>query len=283
MNVVTAINKDNAARSAATAPAIGLIIPSVNTYSEPQFTHFAPDGLGIHVARARVAGEWKRPLPDMAGEIATAAKLLSDCHPDMIVFHCTDTSMTQGPQGEGRILDIVKEATGIEALATSKLVREGLEVLGIKKMILLTPYKSNKAVIDYLTASGFTVLRDKAMNLEAKDFGSVTPAQWAQMAKETGRAGRRRRVPVLHQHHPDRGDRRHRAAARQAGGQQQPGGAVGLREAAEKDAAAAQADAGAGPADGASRLARDCPAGSGGLRRQVRPVGNPGLADASAS
>ena len=163
---------------------IGLIIPSVNTYSEPQFTHFAPDGLGIHVARARVAGEWKRPLPDMAGEIATAAKLLSDCHPNMIVFHCTDTSMTQGPQGEGRILDIVKEATGIEALATSKLVREGLEALGIKKMILLTPYKSNKAVIDYLTASGFTVLRDKAMNLEAKDFGSVTPAQWAQMAKE---------------------------------------------------------------------------------------------------
>jgi maleate isomerase len=39
-------------------------------------------------------------------------------------------------------------------------------------------------VIDYVTASGFNVVRDKAMNLEAKDFGSVTPAQWAQMAKE---------------------------------------------------------------------------------------------------
>ncbi len=182
MNVVTAI-KDSAALGSNSAR-IGLIIPSVNTYSEPQFTHFAPAGLGIHVARARVAGEWKRPLPDMAGEIATAAKLLSDCHPNMIVFHCTDTSMTQGPQGEGRILDIVREATGIEALATSKLVREGLEVLGINNMILLTPYKSNKAVIDYVTASGFTVVRDRAMNLEAKDFGRVTPAQWAQMAKE---------------------------------------------------------------------------------------------------
>jgi maleate isomerase len=110
--------------------------------------------------------------------------LLSDCHPNMIVFHCTDTSMTQGQQGEGRILDIVKEATGIEALATSKLVREGLEALGIKNMILLTPYRSNKAVIDYVTASGFAVVRDRAMNLDAKDFGSVTPAQWAQMATE---------------------------------------------------------------------------------------------------
>ena len=32
--------------------------------------------------------------------------------------------MTQGPQGEGKILDIVKEATGIEAMATSRLVLE---------------------------------------------------------------------------------------------------------------------------------------------------------------
>ncbi|MBV8323642.1 MAG: hypothetical protein JO049_23605, partial [Hyphomicrobiales bacterium] len=90
---------------------IGMIIPSVNSMTEPQFNHFAPPGLGVHVARARVAGEWKRPLAAMADEIATSAKLLADVAPDLIVFHCTDTSMTQGPQGEGRILDIVRDAT----------------------------------------------------------------------------------------------------------------------------------------------------------------------------
>jgi maleate cis-trans isomerase len=180
MNVMPTINKAAQAASAR----VGLIIPSVNTYSEPQFNRFAPGGLGIHVARARVAGQWKRPLPEMKDEIAGAARLLSDCHPDVIVFHCTDTSMTQGPQGEGKILDIVKEATGIDAMATSRLVLEALQTLGIKKLVLLTPYKSNKAVIDYLTAAGVTVLRDVAMKLEANEFGSVTPAQWAQMAKE---------------------------------------------------------------------------------------------------
>ena len=66
----------------------------------------------------------------MTDEIATAAKLLADCHPEVIVFHCTDTSMTQGPQGEGKILDIVKNATGIEALATSRLVAESAEIAG---------------------------------------------------------------------------------------------------------------------------------------------------------
>ena len=35
---------------------IGLIIPSVNRMTERQFNHYAPEGLGIHVARGRVAG-----------------------------------------------------------------------------------------------------------------------------------------------------------------------------------------------------------------------------------
>lgn len=175
----------NAATATALPTArIGLIIPSVNTFSEPQFNRFAPDSLGIHIARARVAGPWKRPLPDMAGEIATSAQLLSDCEPDLIVFHCTDTSMTQGPQGEGKILDIVREATGVEAVATSRLVLEALQVLGMKRVALLTPYKSNAPIVEYLKASGVEVVRDVAMKLEALEFGSITPKQWADMAVE---------------------------------------------------------------------------------------------------
>ena len=186
MNVMPAIAKDSAAM---TQPRVrvGLIIPSVNTFSEPQFNHFAPEGMGIHVARARVAGEWKRPLPEMKDEIAGAAQLLSDARPDVIIFHCTDTSMTQGPQGEGKILDIVKDATGIDAMATSRLVLDALQTLVMKKVVLLTPYKTNKAIIDYLTAAGVTVVADVALKLEARNFGSVTPQDWARLARENDR------------------------------------------------------------------------------------------------
>src|SRR5947209_4237033 len=117
MDAVTTLAQSPLPSALAPARArIGMIIPSVNSMSEPQFNRFAPPGLGIHVARARVAGEWKRPLPAMADEIATSARLLSDVKPDLIVFHCTDTSMTQGPQGEGRILDIVRDATSNQAV-----------------------------------------------------------------------------------------------------------------------------------------------------------------------
>ena len=97
------VTTDRAAGAALDLPraAVGLIIPSVNTMSEPQFNHFAPDGLGIHITRARVAGPWRRPLEQMAEEIAFSAKLLADCGPDLIVFHCTDTSMSARSAGRG--------------------------------------------------------------------------------------------------------------------------------------------------------------------------------------
>ena len=187
MNVVLNISKDAASLLPPRAR-VGLIIPSVNTLSEPQFNRFAPEGLGIHVARARVAGQWKRPLPEMADEIATSARLLSDCRPDAIVFHCTDTSMTQGPQGEGRILDIVRDASGVEAVATSRLVLDALQALGLRKVVLLSPYKSNRAIVDYLQASGVTVVHDVALGLESHAFAQITPAQWTELARKNDRS-----------------------------------------------------------------------------------------------
>jgi maleate cis-trans isomerase len=166
---------------------VGMIIPSVNSMTEPQFNHFAPPGLAVHVARARVAGQWKRPLAEMADEIATSAKLLADVAPDLIVFHCTDTSMTQGPQGEGRILEIVREATGIEAVATSRLVLEALQALGLRRLVLLSPYKSNQAIIGYLEATGFAVVHDVALGLEALQFAAVTPREWTELARQHDR------------------------------------------------------------------------------------------------
>jgi len=168
---------------------IGLIIPSVNSLSEPQFNHFAPPGLGVHVTRARVAGEWKRPLTVMADEIALSAKLLADCGPDLIVFHCTDTSMTEGPTGEQTILDLIHDATGIDALATSRLVLEALQALAIRSVVLITPYRSNDSIIRYLQATGCEVVHDVALGLSAREFVTVTPQQWAAIARDNDRAG----------------------------------------------------------------------------------------------
>jgi maleate cis-trans isomerase len=167
---------------------MGLIVPSVNTLSEPQFNRLAPAGLAVHVTRARVAGEWKRPLAEMAGQIAVCAELLADCGCDLIVFHCTDTSMTEGPPGEEQIVSLIRDATGIAAVATSRLVREALSALSIRSMVVLSPYRSNANVIRYLQATGFAVVHDVALGLTGREFAAVPPQRWVDLARAHDRA-----------------------------------------------------------------------------------------------
>jgi len=164
---------------------IGLIIPSVNRMTEPQFNYYAPEGLGVYVARGRVAGQPGKTVAELTDEIAHAAGTLADAAPDLIVFHCTNTSMKEGADGERRIIRLIEQTTGITALSTSSLVNDALQMLGLKKLVLLSPYMSNAPIIAYLKAAGFTVVKDVALKCEdAADFEAVTPQQWLELARE---------------------------------------------------------------------------------------------------
>jgi maleate isomerase len=164
---------------------IGLIIPSVNRMTEPQFNHYAPEGLGVYVARGRVAGEPSKTVAELTDEIAHAAGTLADANPDLIVFHCTHTSMKEGTDGEGRIIRLIEKTTGIKALSTSSLVNDALNALGMKKLVVLSPYMSNAPIIAYLNAAGITVVKDVALKCkDPADFEAITPQQWLELARE---------------------------------------------------------------------------------------------------
>jgi maleate isomerase len=164
---------------------IGLIIPSVNRMTEAQFNHYAPEGLGILVARGRVAGQPGKTVAELTDEIAHAAGTLADAGPDLIVFHCTHTSMKEGADGEARIIDLIRRTTGIEALSTSSLVNDAMRALGLKKLVVLSPYMSNANIIDYLAAAGFAVVADVALKCKTPaDFEKVTPQRWLELAVE---------------------------------------------------------------------------------------------------
>ena len=139
---------------------------------------------GILVARGRLAGG----LPKNGRrrhEIAHAAGTLADAGPDLIVFHCTHTSMKEGTDGETRIIDLIRRTTGIEALSTSRLVNDALHALGLKKLVVFEPEMLNENIIDYLAAAGFTVVKDVALKCQTPaDFEKVTPQRWLELANE---------------------------------------------------------------------------------------------------
>jgi maleate cis-trans isomerase len=164
---------------------IGLIIPAVNRVSEREFNHFAPPGLGIHVTRAQIAGKWRsKSLAELADEITKTTSTLAECDPDIIVYHCTSSSMKEGPNGERRILQMMRTVTDIEVLSTSALVGEALRALGLKSVVLIAPYMSNADIIAYLRAIGVEVVHDVALRLPAEEFANVTPQRWFELAKE---------------------------------------------------------------------------------------------------
>ena len=167
---------------------VGLIIPSVNRMSEPQFNHFAPTGLGIHVVRARITGQWRKPAVEMEDEITRSAAALSDSGPDLIVYHCTDSSMREGLAGERTLIDMVRAVTGVETLATSALVIEAMRALGIKSVVLLSPYLSNDVIIRYLNENGIAVGHDVALKFNGHEYTAITAQHWLELAREHDRA-----------------------------------------------------------------------------------------------
>ena len=172
------------------APAsIGLIIPSSNRLTEPQFNAYAPPGVGIHVTRLRMTGKFRKPLSELKRPLVEAAEALSDVKPGMIVFHCTANSMESGLAHEKAIIEIIEQASGCPTITTAQAITQAFNRFGIKKLVLISPYvkATNQLEVNYLTETGFTVLHEVGLGLEPHAYSKVTPQEWRSIVKENTR------------------------------------------------------------------------------------------------
>jgi maleate isomerase len=172
------------------APAsIGLIIPSGNRLTEPQFNAYAPPGVGIHVTRLRMTGKFRKPLSELKRPLVEAAEALSDVKPAMIVFHCTANSMESGLAHEKAIIEIIEQASGCPTITTAQAITQAFDRFGIKKLVLISPYvkATNQLEVNYLTETGYTVLHELGLGLETHAYSTVTPQEWKNIVKENTR------------------------------------------------------------------------------------------------
>lgn len=166
---------------------IGLIIPSSNRLTEPQFHRFAPPGVGIHATRLRMTGKWHRPLKNLKEAIAEAAAALSDVRPDIIVFHCTASSMEDGLAGDAAVAEWIEKAGSCASMTTGQAITQALKFLGVKKLVLITPYikKTNEHEISYLGEAGFEVVHAFGLGLSGGDeYITVTPERWIEIVSK---------------------------------------------------------------------------------------------------
>jgi maleate isomerase len=169
---------------------IGLIIPSSNRLTEPQFHRYAPPELGIHVTRLRMTGPWHKPLKQLKEAIAEAARALADVRPEIIVFHCTASSMEDGLGGDAAVAEWIEEAGGCAAMTTGQAITRALKALGVGKLVLISPYvkQTNEHEISYLSEAGFEVVHDFGLGLSGGDeYIGVTPQRWSEIVAENAR------------------------------------------------------------------------------------------------
>ena len=169
---------------------IGLIIPSGNRLTEPQFNTYLPAGIGAHVTRLRMTGKFRKPLAELKRPLIEAAEALSDIKPSVIVFHCTANSMESGLAHEKAIVDIIEQASSCPTITTAQALTQAFDHVGIKKMVLISPYvqATNQLEVNYLSETGYTVLHEKGLALESQAYSTITPEEWKKVVKENLRA-----------------------------------------------------------------------------------------------
>ena len=174
----------------ATPQSIGLIIPSANRLTEPQFHTYLPAGVSAHVTRLRMAGKHRKPLDVLKPELIQAAEALSDIKPSVIVFHCTANSMESGLDHEKAIVDIIEQASGCPTITTAQALTRAFDRVGIRRLVLISPYvqATNQLEVNYLSETGYTVLHEKGLALESQAYSTISPDGWKKVVKENLRA-----------------------------------------------------------------------------------------------
>ena len=166
---------------------IGIIVPSSNRQAEPDIGKHLPEDVVLHCTRMRMTGPYHQPVTALLPRIREAAGFLADAKCDVIVFHCTASSMEEGPEGDQAIRTAITEVTGKQAITTASAIIDALATLDIRRLALLAPYDPSltdpEAV--YLERAGYEMLRVRSMALQGSDSYCGTPPEyWLRTASE---------------------------------------------------------------------------------------------------
>jgi arylmalonate decarboxylase len=158
---------------------VGLIVPSVNTTTEPEFAWIAPPGISFHAARIFMNVTSAEALRAMNREVHEAARQLSTLSPDLLAYVCTAGSFVDGASGVSALLADLNRAVSCPVVATSAAMVEALRFLRVEKLALATPYPADvtEAERRFLVSSGFDVVACECLGRSGPQVRPTTFAE----------------------------------------------------------------------------------------------------------
>lgn len=155
---------------------LGLILPSLNVTTEYEYYKMIPEGVTIHTTRMFFEQETKETYASLLSDIPQAVTMLSHAQVRAIAFACTSGSLYGGLGYDKKIIQTMQEHSNRACTTTSTAVIEALNIMGIKKVCVGTPYSLwiNPLEQKFLEDNGFDVVNMQSIMEEVRRiFGDI--------------------------------------------------------------------------------------------------------------
>lgn len=168
---------------------IGLLLPSGNLSTEPDFYRISPPGVTIHATRMYIMEATPEGLQRMTAEIDGAARLIGTTEADVVAYGCTTGSLWEGPGYDRELAERITRASGIPAITTSTAVMDALRVLGIRSVAVGTPYidELNARLKRFLEDAGLSVVSLQGLQIRKNIDLAQPPSVVRRLAHEVDR------------------------------------------------------------------------------------------------
>ncbi|GGC50725.1 maleate cis-trans isomerase [Siccirubricoccus deserti] len=169
---------------------IGFLVPSGNSVAEPELHAMLPRGVTGLVTRLELRGSSEAELLKMAEGLEAAARLLADAQPALIGFHCTAVS-TFAPAMAEDIRRRIEAAAGLPACATADGIVTALALLGVRRLLLVTPYIQpvHDREIGFLASHGIETIGGGCLGVATNaEMARIPPATIAAQARAAAAA-----------------------------------------------------------------------------------------------
>ena len=177
----------------------GLLTPATNLTVEEEYWSMRVDGATISTARIVIDQvDWRAP-EDLAKFVEGVKKRIPDAvthvmqaKPDALVLGISISVLWGGRQGNDALKARVKADTGLELFTAVDALIAGLEVIGARRVGVVTPYPqlADQAVRNFFDDIGIEVLAQKSLRANsASAIGEIPPAQLRQAMKEANVPG----------------------------------------------------------------------------------------------
>lgn len=174
---------------------LGVLTPSSNTSLEPLTSALAAavPGCSAHFSRFKVT---EISLTEQAlgqfddSKILAAAELLADAKVDVIAWSGTSSGWL-GFDADQRLVERIRERTGVAATTAVLALNELLALRGIKRLALVTPYTEDvqQRIVDNYKRLGIDVVAERHLGICVNhDFALVEPERLRTLMREVALA-----------------------------------------------------------------------------------------------